>query len=423
MAEGLPRRTDVAVIGGGVVGLACGLELARRGVRVCVLERDRIGHGCSYGNAGWLTPSLALPLAAPGAVRLALRRLLDPDGPFYIRPRADPALARWLIGFLLASRRSRYERGAEALVELCRDSVDGWERLAETDDDEFGFARTGLVAVHESTASLEAALPAAAFTARLGIPFESWSAERLREREPALHGPAAGALFFPDDARCDPYGAVVALAREARRAGATLCEGAEVVDAERDGDRVRALRTTAGPLDVSDVVLAAGAWSGTLGRRLGVRLPMLGAKGYTIVVPPLDPHPGRAIYLTRDKVAINPHTDSLRISGTLELVGDDLSVTRRRVDAVLAAARRHLALPDEAASASIWAGLRPCLPDGMPAIGRSGRTRNLWLATGHQMTGLKTAPATGELLAQLMTGEPPRFDPVPFRPDRPGAGG
>ncbi|HSD27926.1 MAG TPA: FAD-dependent oxidoreductase, partial [Vicinamibacteria bacterium] len=125
-----PPSFDVAVVGGGVVGIACGLELARRGARVLALERGRVGHGCSYGNAGWLTPSLASPLADPSLVFKSLVWLLDGESPLYVQPRLDPSLLRWLVGFLLASRRDRYARSAAALVALCRVSVDLWEELA-----------------------------------------------------------------------------------------------------------------------------------------------------------------------------------------------------------------------------------------------------------------------------------------------------
>jgi D-amino-acid dehydrogenase len=418
---GNPGRADVAVIGGGVVGVACALELARRGAAVIVLERDRVGRGCSYGNAGWLTWSLALPLAAPGQMWKAARWLLDPESPFYIRPRPDPALAAWLVGFLAASRGDRFERGAAALIELSRWSVDAWEELSKQAPESFGFVRAGLLAIYETPGALAAARKAAELTARLGVPFEEWTADDVRGREPAVRGPQTGALFFPRDAHCEPYPAVRTLAAEARRAGVTFVEDAEVLDADRDSGTVRSLRTTRGRVSATEVVLAAGTWSGSLGRRLGVKLPVLGAKGYSLVIPRLDPHPSRSLYLAERKVAINPHADALRISGTLELVGEDLSVNPRRVEAIVRAARAMLALPEPLRETELWRGLRPCTPDGMPVIGRARGFRNLWLATGHQMTGLKTAPGTGRLLAELMSGEPPTFDPAPFRADRYGS--
>jgi D-amino-acid dehydrogenase len=275
-----------------------------------------------------------------------------------------------------------------------------------------------LVAVYESDAGLAAGRAHAELVARFGIPFEPWSADEVRRREPAVRGRQAGGFFFPEDGHCEPYGAVVALAAEARRAGVRCVEGAEVYGAEREGRAVRALLTTRGRVAAGQVVLAAGAWSRPLGRLLGLDLPVLGGKGYSVVVPPLDPHPTRSLMLSERKVAINPHADALRISGTLELVGLDLEANRRRLEAVVRGARGVLALPEPLEVREVWRGLRPCTPDGMPLIGRARSFDNLWLATGHQMTGLKTAPGTGRLLAELVGGEAPTFDPAPFRADR-----
>lgn len=410
---------DVAIVGGGVVGVACAGELARRGASVVVLERDRVGHGCSYGNAGLLTPSLSIPLAAPGNVGKALRWLLDPEGPFYIQPRLDPALASWLLRFLFASRRSKFEPAAAALVELSRWTVDAFEQLAAGAPEPFAFARRGLLGIYETEKGFAAGRAAAEHVGGLGIRWEEWSAEEVRQRQPAVRGEQIGGLFFPDDAQCEPYPAVLALTAEARRAGVEIAEGVEVTGAERAADgTVRALSTSSGPVAAREFVLAAGPLSGKLARRFGFRLPMLGAKGYTLVLPALDPQPTCVLYLGERKIAINPQADSLRLSGTLELVDDDLSVNRRRVDAIVRLTDDLVPLPRELATGEPWRGLRPCTPDGMPVIGRSPAAANLWLATGHQMTGLKTSLGTARLLAELMAGEPPTFDPEPFRAGR-----
>ncbi|NIM61056.1 MAG: FAD-dependent oxidoreductase [Acidobacteria bacterium] len=408
----------MAIVGGGVVGIACALELARRGTSVRVLERGRLGHGCSYGNAGWLTASLALPLAAPGQTFKALAWLLDRESPFYIRPRLDPALAAWLVRFLMSSRRAPFERGAEALIELSRRSVDFWERLASETTEPFGFERNGLLAVYESKQALAFARRRAALTARFGIPHEEWTAEQVRDREPAIRGLSVGGLFFPEDAHCEPYGAVRALISEARRLGVRFDEQAEVLDVSSNGAGDH-LRTARGVVHAKEIVVAAGAWSGSFGRRLNLRLPMLGAKGYSLLARRVEPHPVRSIYLTERKIAVTPHAETLRIAGTLELVGEDLSMDARRVGAIVRDARAMLEVGElSTADADVWRGLRPCMPDGMPAIGRTRGARNVWLATGHQMTGLKTAPATGRLLAELICGEAPSVDPAPFRADR-----
>jgi D-amino-acid dehydrogenase len=412
-----PSSADVAIVGGGVVGAACALELARRGASVILLERDRIGHGSSYGNAGWLTPSQAVPLANPHMLFKSFRWMLDPESPLYIQPRLDPAYVRWLIEFLAASRPAKFERGAAALVELCRVSVDLWEELARQSPVSFGFERHGLLSVYESAAAIDAARGAIDLVARSGVRAERWSADEVRQREPAIVGAQVGGYFFPDDAHCEPYAAVQAVAAAAIDAGVRVVEGAEVfgVEAAASGRRVL---TTRGRFTADRVVLAAGSWSEALGRMFDLRVPILGAKGYSLLLPPSMPHPSRSIYLIERKIAVNPHRDGLRIAGTLELVRNDFSINRRRVDVILRGAQGMLNIGDAPDVREIWRGLRPCAPDGMPLIGRARGRGDVWLATGHQMAGLKTAPGTGVLLAQLMSGEAPRFDPEPFRADR-----
>jgi len=417
-SDSLPSAVDVAVIGGGVVGIACALELARRGAQVLVLERDRVGHGCSYGNAGWLTPSLSLPLNNPSVVRKSLGWMFDPESPLYIQPRLDPAFLRWIAGFLLASRRDRFERGAAALLELCRASVDLWEELASRAPERFGFERHGLIAVYESRASLEAARGLIELVGRSGVRAELWTADEVRGREPAIVGAQAGGWFFPDDAHCEPYPAVRALTAEALRAGVRIAEDTELYAAAADGTGPRRLTTTRGTVAAQRVVLATGAWSEEVGRTLGLRVPILGAKGYTLLLPKLEPHPTRSIYLIERKIAVNPHADALRVGGTLELVRNDFSINQRRVDVILRGAQGMLALPRPTPVREVWRGLRPCAPDGLPVIGRAPGRGDVWIATGHQMTGLKTSLGTARLLGELMTGAAPSFDPEPFRADR-----
>jgi D-amino-acid dehydrogenase len=410
---------DVLVVGGGVIGVACAYELAKRGATVTVLERDRVGHGCSFGNAGWLTPSQAVPLANPSMIFKSFRWMLDPESPLYIQPRLDPGYLRWLVEFLLASRRSRFEPGAQALVQLCIASVDMWEALARRVPAFTSFERHGLLAVYEQEESFNNAARSNEVVQRAGVRVERWSANDVRSREPAIIGPTVGGYFFPDDAHCRPYEAVRVLADEATAAGVRFVEDAEVFAvSDRGGDKRRRVQTTAGEFSGDQLVLAVGSWSEAVGRMLGLRVPVLGAKGYSLLLPKANPHPARSIYLIERKIAVNPHQNALRIAGTLELVKNDFSINTRRVDVIMRGAKGMLNIGDAPVVQDLWRGLRPCTPDGMPVIGRAKGRGDVWLATGHQMAGLKTAPGTGVLLAQLMSGEAPSFDPQPFRADR-----
>jgi D-amino-acid dehydrogenase len=211
---------------------------------------------------------------------------------------------------------------------------------------------------------------------------------------------------------------VRALAAEAVAAGVRIAEETEVYGVSAEGAGPRRLATTRGAVAAEKIVLAAGSWSEGVGRAFGLRIPVLGGKGYALVLPRLKPHPTRSIYLAARKIAVTPHANALRIAGTLELVRNDFSINKRRLDAVLRGAEEMLAISRPPVVREVWRGLRPCTPDGMPLIGRACGRGDVWLATGHQMIGLTAALGTARLLGDLMEGKPPSFDPEPFRADR-----
>jgi len=244
-----------------------------------------------------------VPLANPAMLLKSFKWMLDPDSPLYIQPRPDPAFVRWLIECLLASKKAKFERGAAALVELCRVSVDMWEEVAKRSPEPFGFERHGLLAVYENAASLEAAKRGVDLVCQSGVRAERWTTDEVRTKEPAIIGPQVGGYFYPDDAHCEPYLAVKALGAEARALGVRFVEGAEVYRIS-DGAGSRRLTTTRGEITAGQIVIATGPWSEGLGKMLGFRLPVIGAKGYSIVLPPANPQPKRSIYLIERKIAV-----------------------------------------------------------------------------------------------------------------------
>lgn len=342
--------------------------------------------------------------------------MLDPGSPFFVRPSLDPAMLRWLAVFLASSRRSRYAAAAPALVELCRWSVEEWERLSGPGERGFGMHRRGLLVVLESERSLSRALRDAEYTQTLGVPWEYWSIDRIREKEPIITGRIAGGVYFPADAHCEPDRAVVRLGTEARSIGVCIIENTPVIGARCERGVVRALLLESGEVEADHFVLAAGFWAGDLGRAMGLQIPMRAGKGYSLQYPRGGIHPSRSIYLADRRITVTPHDHALRLAGTLEVVGDDLSLNARRIGAIVRGAHAVLDLDVPRPVPEAWAGLRPCLAHGMPVIGRSPGHQNLWLATGHQMTGLKCAPGTARLIADLMEGRTPLFDPGPFDP-------
>jgi D-amino-acid dehydrogenase len=211
---------------------------------------------------------------------------------------------------------------------------------------------------------------------------------------------------------------VNALLEAASAHGAELRSGVEALRLVRSNGRITGLDTTAGRMRTGAVVVAAGVWTRELAAEVGAFVPLEAAKGYHVEVEGSPPPVSRPVYMEEVRVIATPLGKRLRLAGTLELLGLDMRVDPIRVDALARAARRVLRVPADARAVQVWRGLRPCTPDGLPLIGRSDGCDNLYLATGHAMLGITLAPATGEIVASLVTGEQSQYQIEPFSPSR-----
>lgn len=413
----MERGPDVLVVGGGAIGACAALELARRGAEVVLLERGpELAWGCSSGNAGLVCPSHAAPLATPGALRQGIRWLGKPDSPFYLRPRAR--VLPWLARFVAACTPERAHRSSLVVRELAAASLALHEQLV-ADGLDTGLQRRGSLNVHGTDASLVGARREASESARFGI--DSQVLEGLaavRELAPSVKGPLAGAVFYPGDAHCDPLRFVRAVGQAAESAGARVRTRVEVLGLTRRNGRVEAVATTEGDLTVGEVILAAGAWTPELARDLGTSIPVEGGKGYHVDLESAAGDPALPVWFQESRVIATPLAGRLRLAGTLELAGLDLSVDRRRVDAVVRAGREGLTGLDGRRTLDVWRGLRPCSPDGLPIVGRPEGLDNVVLATGHGMMGLTLAPVTAQLVGEVVDGDRPSHDLAPLSPAR-----
>ena len=415
----MKRQYDILIIGGGIIGASCALELSRRGVGVLLIEKGGMfGHGCSYGNAGWVTPCFALPLPRPGMLLKSMRWMLDPDGPLYIKPKPSLMLFRWLWRFLLSMNAKHLHESTAALTQISKYSLDEYAKLDREFSGTMGFTQKGLLMVAQTDDGLRGAIEEMNLVSGHGIVGQKFDEAALKDFEPSLTGKVSGAVYFPQEAHLEPLAAVKTMIHAAENAGATVLSGTEVFDINSADGKITSLRTTRGDFSADQYVLATGVWSEAMGRALKLKIPVLGGKGYALIVKPLDPTPKIPMMLIEKKIAVTPRADTVRLAGTLELVNRDDSITVRRVDAIVRGAREFMNVPESPELLEVWRGLRPCTPDGVPMIGRSPQYSNLILATGHQMLGLQSAPGTGRLVADIATSAIPAFDPKPFRVDR-----
>jgi D-amino-acid dehydrogenase len=414
---------SVAIVGGGAVGLAVAEALASRGADVVVLESDRIGAGASAGNAGWVTPSLAIPIPGPGVIGASLRWLINPSGPLWIRPTLSPALLGWIARFVLSCSRSAYLRGLAALQRAAAQAGPAFDRLAERGV-EFEHHDQPLLYPAFDQAELGRLLRVAKELCDAGAAHElrELSSGEVRELEPALRPSVAGGVIADGESRVRPELFTAALRDALAARGARVRQGAPVTALRRDGGGWL-LRTPSEWFRADTVVLAAGVECARLLAGLRVRLPIVAAKGYSRTYAPGPSAPGRAIYLEGPKVAVSVFDAGVRVSGTLELGATGLALSSRRLASITTAAQR--AMPDwrMPQRPRDWAGMRSLCPDGLPLIGPVPGRDGLYLATGHATLGITLAPATGELLSGLLIDEKQdpllsAFDPARFARSR-----
>ncbi|MBC8064888.1 MAG: FAD-dependent oxidoreductase [Chlorobia bacterium] len=411
---------SIIVIGGGAIGLCCAYYLVRAGHRVTVLERGGPHHDCcSLGNAGMVVPSHFEPLAAPGMVGYGMRMMLRKNGPFGFKPSLNADLVRWGWLFARSSTAANVERGSRLLRDLNMASRTLYQEMAEASDDAFGLEECGLVMLCATQKGFDAESKLADHARSLDLKVRVLDRGEVEDLEPTTRLKAAGAVHFLDDCHLNPVALVHWLQEETKRLGVEHVFSSAVTGAKVENGKVKALQTSTGDVAADEYVLAAGAWSGQLAKRLGFRMPMQGGKGYSSDLPVSVP-PKHCFILVEARIAVTPIGDRLRFAGTMEIVGDDLSVNLRKHQGILNSIPSYMPdfAPEDFSELGVWSGLRPCSADGLPYLGRPSHLSNLIVATGHSMMGVSMAPVSGKLVANLVGEEKLEFEIGVLKPDR-----
>ncbi|MFT3797674.1 NAD(P)/FAD-dependent oxidoreductase [Microbacterium sp.] len=402
----------VVVVGAGIVGLSTAYFLAGDGHEVVLLDRAEPGAGASSHNAGWLAPSMAVPVTAPGALGQAMRWMLRHDTPLYVRPRWDLRYAAFLLRLLASCRAAPYAAGVRALAPLAQGALDAYDQLRD-EGLAVELSDRPLTMLFTDPAQLDAHVREVRELERSGAAI-AWSvddAEELRQRIPGVSQSVVGALDTWGDRVVDPAVLVRELTQACRRRGVEVVCG---VDAAFESTRSRPrLRHRDGVIAGDAYVVSAGVWSDRVVRPLGQRLSLAAGKGYGFDLPVVPELAGGPLYLAEGRVAMTPYPDRLRLSGTMGFGAADHRIDRRRAAGILASADRYLpGFGLAAAAGEPWTGLRPMTPDGVPIIGRLPATRSVVVATGHQMMGVTLGPVTGRLVAGLIASDRDEIDPA-----------
>ena len=412
------RKSDVLILGGGVIGLACAYYLLRAGRGVTIIEQNTIGSGSSHGNCGTITPSHAPPLAQPGMVTKALKWMLTPDAPFRVAPRLDFQLFEWMLQFAQHCNWRDYQRITAIKAPLLLRARELIGELVRTESLDCEFAQSGTLYVHRDAAAFEQAAGMPKALADCGIVMQALDGARCREMEPALNASIVGGYFNPGDARLRPDRYAAELARVVKAKGGEILESTRIAGFRREHERISSVLTDQGEFDAQDIVFALGAWSPQLARQLDLHLPIQPGKGYSITYTRPQRAPRIPLTLRERSVCVTSWDFGYRLGSTMEFAGYDTSLNRARLEALKRGAAEYLIEAEGPQVVEEWYGWRPMTYDDLPILGRPAKLKNLMLATGHGMLGVTLSAVTGEMIAQLLSGRETLLDPAPFAPAR-----
>jgi len=416
--EAVPART-VAVIGGGIVGVATALTLRLDGHRVTLFEPREPGSATSFGNAGGIVSNGFGPTSSPGLWKRVPGMLLDPDSPLKMRWRHFPRALPWLTAFLLSGTAERATGIAGELAMLTTGSVEAHQALLRAARSPDIVRPVGWLKIYRDEAALAGTAFDRGLLDRFGLRYEVLGEDELRQLEPGLSRDYGRAILYPDSAFVStPFALTQAyLGAFLERGGVLVREEARWFEMGPRGPA--RLVTDRGMHEIDQVVIAAGAWSGRLTARLGQPVPLDTERGYHVNLAwdGESPMLGRPTVVGGPQFVLCPMADGLRLTGGVEFAGIEAAPDFRRIRRMVALAQKVLpGLSGEVTRE--WMGWRPSLPDSKPVIGRSTKHANLWYAFGHGHLGLTLAGVTGRMIADAMAGRPPAISLAPFRPDR-----
>jgi D-amino-acid dehydrogenase len=414
----------VVVIGAGVVGLACAIEVLRDGNTVTIIEPESPGgeQAASYGNGTLLNPSSVIPMSSPGLWKKVPGYLMDPLGPLTIRWSYLPRLLPWLRRFLAAgSSAAKVAATARALRPLLVEAPALHRALAEEAGAGDLIRKQGVLFAFPDREAFAKEALSWQLRRDNGVKWLELDEDELRQREPTLDRHYTFAVLVEDNGQCrDPGAYVAALARHAEALGATILR-TRATGFEVEAGRLRAVTTDEGKVTCDKAVIAAGAWSKVLARAVGDEVLLETERGYHVVIADPGIEPRYPVMPSDGKMACVMTPAGLRLAGQVELAGLEAAPNWQRAEVLLAFARKvYPGLPADLPRDRIklWMGHRPSTPDGLPCLGVASGCSDVVHAFGHGHVGLTAAAKTGQVVADLVAGRTPALDLAPYAPGR-----
>jgi len=412
----------VVVIGSGAVGLCTAYYLQKEGFSVHVVTASEEGSetDCSYGNAGMVVPSHFVPLAAPGIIKQGMKWMLSSTSPFYIKPRLNADLLKWLWHFYASANQKNVDRSKLVLRDLNLASRDLFKDIQSSEQTNFSFEQKGLLMLFKTAKYQDEEEEMALKAQKLGIDAVIKTKEEILSLEQALIPDVLGGILYKSDAHMDPNLFMKKMLGILKSKGVEFSFSSAITGFETDKDRIKSILTTKGKIDTQEIVVCAGTWSQNVMKLLNVNIPIQGGKGYSMTIPNVKNNLIHPTILCEAKIAMTPIGDSLRVAGTMEIAGNDLSIRQTRLNGIKEQVPNFLKGFDKKWFNNIdpWVGLRPVSPDGLPYIGKTKHWRNVTINAGHAMMGLSLAPISGKLTSELLANKKTTLDILILTPER-----
>ena len=404
----------IIVLGSGVIGTTSAYYLAKAGHEVSVIDRQpAAGLETSFANAGEVSPGYSAPWAGPGVPMKAIKWLLMQHSPLVVRPALDPQMWRWMFQMLANCNQKSYETNKGRMVRLAEYSRDCLVQLRADTGIAYDERSQGTLQLFRNQKQFDGSKADIAVLERYQVPYAMLDQKGCEAAEPALanvRGKFVGGLQLPGDETGDCFKFTQSLAAMAEALGVKFRYGVDIERLVGEHDKITGVVTSTGTLKADAFVLALGSYSPLLLREIGIRIPVYPVKGYSITIPIVDAKgaPESTVMDETYKVAITRLGDRIRVGGTAEIAGYDLTLRKARRDTLVHSVSDLFPHGGDPLRAEFWCGLRPMTPDGTPVVGPTPY-RNLFLNTGHGTLGWTMACGSGRVLADLVSGRQPEI--------------
>jgi D-amino-acid dehydrogenase len=407
-------KSDVLVIGAGIIGTACAYYLIKAGRHVRIIDQDKDSLGASNGNCGLIVSSHLLPLCSPGAIKNELKRMIRRTSPLYVKPSLSLQRLGWFLNFAGKCNARHLAHAIPARRSILHHSDVLYDTLFSEEKIECEREKRGVLMVFKNKAEMQKYNQTNNYLKPYGLDATPYTGDALAKLEPALREDVYGAWYHPNESHLRPDTFLREWRKVIVRQGADFQEDCRFKNFVTEGDRVTKAFTTEGEYIADHYVLATGAWSPQITRQLNVDLPVQPGKGYSITMARPSVCPKIPCYLYEKSVVATPWKSGYRLGGTMEFSGFNFTVIPERLQNLKSVAREYLKNPVGEPVIEEWVGMRPMTYDDLPVIDTIPFHRNLVVATGHGMTGISMAPSTGKLVAEMIAGNAPHLDPSPF---------